>query len=107
MSLQPAYHDSVGVHRVERGERERKANLQEQACLRWFRAHPDAAFSPEEVWQAVLPHAPLTSVRRALTNLTARAALEKLDRTTMGSYGHRTHVWGLARPSPVVQERLF
>lgn len=103
----PAYHVTVPLPRVEREARGRRAAHQDELVLEYFRAHPGEAFSPEQVHAAVLPNAPLTSVRRAITNLTGRALLEKTDDTVLGKYRHRIHTWRLARPCPQHQERLF
>jgi hypothetical protein len=38
---------------------------------------------------------PLTSIRRAVSNLTDNGKLIKLDRMVMGSYGKKVHTWRL------------
>ena len=38
---------------------------------------------------------PLTSIRRAISNLTDNGKLIKLNRMVMGSYGKKVHTWRL------------
>jgi hypothetical protein len=77
---------------------EAKAQHQDEIVLAWFKRNPLALATPEEVWHAVLPQAPLTSVRRALTNLTNRGLLLKTDHTRTSQYGRNAHTWCLHRP---------
>lgn len=74
-----------------------KAAHQDELVLAWFRQHPGILATPEQVWQAVLPMAPLTSVRRAMTNLTNRGLLLKTEHTRESMYGRRAHTWCLNR----------
>lgn len=39
------------------------------------------------------PNTPLTSIRRAITVLTERGKLEKLDEMKEGNFGKRNHKW--------------
>jgi hypothetical protein len=49
----------------------RQRNLsQEDKVLALFMRYPDRDFSPHAVQSYVMPNAPLTSTRRAITNLT-------------------------------------
>jgi len=43
---------------------------------------------------------PLTSIRRAMSNLTDNGELMKLNRMVMGSYGKNVHTWRLIRMAP-------
>ena len=38
---------------------------------------------------------PLTSIRRAISNLTDNGKLMKLERMVMGNYGKKVHTWRL------------
>lgn len=81
---------------------ERKAQRQETAILAWLRERPGLRFTPSEV-HAAFPQWPLTSIRRALTNLadpTGRAFPAPLthwpgDRR-VGPYGAKESCWSLA-----------
>ncbi len=56
-------------------EGEARAVRQEDALLAWFRLHPGRRFAPSEVHELAGLTCPITSVRRALTNLTNRGEL--------------------------------
>jgi predicted transcriptional regulator len=66
---------------------------QESRVLRHFGA--SGAFTASEVWQAVRKHdlEPLTSIRRAMTNLCKRGLLVKTDATRVGIYGKQEHIY--------------
>jgi hypothetical protein len=76
-----------------------KATDQETEVLAYFvrYRHHHAGFTPSEVWRAIYGElTPLTSVRRAISNLTARGALLKTERKRLSGYGRPEHVWTLA-----------
>jgi predicted ArsR family transcriptional regulator len=72
------------------------AGNQEQLVLAYFERNSQMAFSPETIQAAVLPDAPITSVRRAITNLTNSGKLERVGIET-GSYGRPVGTWRLKR----------
>ena len=79
---------------------EAKAQSQEDLILDYFWSQnkwdlPAACITPSEVQKATLPSAPLTSVRRAMCNLTKAGYLEKTDRKFKGPYGRPQHAWRL------------
>lgn len=85
------------------------AKTQEEFVLEFFMARPGMAYSPERVQELVLPHAPLTSVRRALTNLTDAGELVQGELSVPGRYGRPVGTWKLAarRVEPGKQMSLF
>lgn len=66
---------------------------QEQAVLLIFQS--EGKLSPSEVFHRYPTPVPLTSIRRAITNLTKDGLLEKTDKTKPGAYGKAEHVWQL------------
>ena len=70
------------------------AKTQEQKILAYFRLK-QYPMSPDVVQQMVLPKCPITSIRRAMTNLTRDGHLRKSDQRTMGSFGKMVHQWEL------------
>lgn len=72
---------------------------QEDLVLDFFRQHPRDSFIPPEVRDAILPLAPITSVRRAITNLTQDDYLEKTEEQKLGLWGKMNYKWRLARPT--------
>jgi Fe2+ or Zn2+ uptake regulation protein len=77
---------------------ERQARNQRLSILAFFEQHPGSLFAPHQVQQRVLPTAPLTSVRRAMTNLTDEGHLEKTREMEYGTYGKQVHRWRLRSP---------
>jgi len=75
------------------------AETQEAIIYEFFRRHPRQAFSPSRL-ASVLPRAPLTSIRRAVTNLTTAGLLEKTDQRVVGTWGKPELTWRLRRKSP-------
>ena len=49
----------------------------------------------DQIVQRYSKHYPLTSIRRAMSNLTDDGKLIKLDRMVMGNYGKNVHTWRL------------
>jgi len=73
----------------------KKAKSQEDIILAYARKNPGWIFSPSMVQNVVLSNAPLTSIRRAITNLTKRGKLEKTNMQVMGIYGKKEYCWTL------------
>lgn len=73
-----------------------KAKTQEELVLEYFRRYPEDWFSPFDI-QHVYKHRdyPITSIRRAITNLTKKGYLTKLNKFKPGAYNKMNHVWKL------------
>ena len=84
----------------ERAHGERKAVEQEAAVLAFFRSNP-GAWSPSQVHALVFgPRVPLTSTRRAISNLSdpdrwPSPPLTKTDMRIDGPFGRPEHTWRL------------
>ena len=87
-------------------ESERKALRQEDIVFDFFLHYP-GAYTPFDIQSQVLPEAPITSVRRAITNLTIQGKLEKTDDMRAGELGKNNHQWRLAGDKPQKQLGLF
>lgn len=85
---------------------ERKASRQEDVILALFKRGGE--YTPDEVWQNLYAGTmvPITSVRRAITNLTNLGQLEKTDKQRVGMYGKQVYVWRVVR-SAGYQQKLF
>ena len=92
-SDKPSYHNTTGSEGSDLRRYEAAARGQELAVATWMRRVATA--TPSEVRKAVLPRAPITSVRRAMTNLTTRGVLEKLSLQRCGPEGRPEHAWRL------------
>ena len=56
----------------------------------------DVHLSPDMIKTLLVQDYPITSIRRALTNLTDKGLLKKTNEMVMGKYGKKTHTWKLA-----------
>lgn len=76
----------------------RKNNAQERKVLKFFEDNPDSYYAPHQIKEMVLPESLITSVRRAITNLTKRNEfLIKSDQMIDGPNGKPVHTWTLRR----------
>jgi hypothetical protein len=75
---------------------QKRAATQETVLLAWLQAQPGKRFAPSEVHTG-FPHWPLTSCRRALTNLAKRGDLihHEKDRRE-GPFGSPESTWSAA-----------
>ena len=71
---------------------------QEDLVLGIFQKHRVQSLTPEEVNNALEQDGyifPITSIRRAITDLTNRDVLEKTDTMRLGTWNKLTHAWKL------------
>ena len=83
------------------GKSEEKAGTQEEIIYRHFLRYPKMVFGASQL-RAILPASPITSIRRALTNLTAAGKLTKTETMTLGDYGKKEHCWTLTKKSELL-----
>ena len=62
---------------------------------KYFRDNPNAELTPFEIKATLGMRAPITSIRRAITDLTKEGKLEKTSTLKSGSYGKKCHCWKL------------
>ena len=72
-----------------------KAKGQELLILTFFVKHKGELFTPSEVQDRLEEPSILTSIRRAMTNLTKRGFLEKTDIKRQGKFGRPNFCWRL------------
>lgn len=100
--MSAAYHNTTDSRGRQLEEYEAKAITQDQRVLRFFQSNPNATFTPSEVlnyaFSHLLPRPPVTSVRRAMSNLTAPGKLEKTTEQRIGPYGRPEYTWRLHVP---------
>jgi len=94
------YYNTTDLVGDDLAERIANAASQENKVRRFFEAHPEKRFTPFEVKDAVFEGVPITSVRRAITNLTDEGVLEKLDNKRDGEFGEPNHLWQLNLEQP-------
>ena len=74
------------------------AASQERQILLYAISNPGLRFSPERIWQLMFGGSgvPLTSVRRAITNLASYGHLYKTGHKEPGLLGRAVHTWKAA-----------
>ena len=76
------------------------ADNQSVMILGIFKMFSDENMSPDDVEdyirQVYKRDDPITSIRRAITDLTNEGVLEKTDIKKLGKWGKRVHTWKLA-----------
>jgi hypothetical protein len=77
------------------------ARTQEERIQWFFENAAEFLYTPSQILDYVFPgeRVPLTSVRRAMTNLTARGVLLKTDRKRPGAFGRTEYCWRRLLPS--------
>ena len=82
---------------------EHRASSQEQNILNWFK-HYQRPHRPSQIQKLLFyGRVPITSVRRAMSNLTEQGELGKSTEQVKGPYGRPEYKWKL----PGGQQRLF
>lgn len=100
-----AYHNTTNLTGAELWESEYKALKQDEAILKVIKSSPSLLNTPERVLRHLRilepltsfkwHNTPLTSARRAFSNLQRKGLIEKTDEMVEGNYGKPVHVWRL------------
>jgi hypothetical protein len=92
------YHNTVGHQGQALKDHEARAYTQDQQIADFFTCHPGELYTPWEIQALVfgIPRPPITSVRRAMSNLTRDGILTKTtEKKVVGVYGHTSYAWTL------------
>jgi hypothetical protein len=90
------YYNTTGLTGDQLKQKQKKNKTQNESVLEFFQMHPDWKISPEPVHKCVFATTvPLTSIRRAITDLTDDGYLEKTHVKVKGQYGVPIHCWRL------------
>ena len=81
-----------------------KAMTQEELIFALFVSY--RILTPSQI-HSIFSRWPLTSIRRAITDLTSAGKLVKTDRMLPGEYGKPEHVWAVAGEPVAVQMDLI
>jgi len=87
------YYNTTHVEGDQLAEYVAQAADQEARVFEFFFHNPDTLFTPEHIQRYVMPEAPLTSARRAITNLTSRGLIVKSEKQGIGQFGRPVHYW--------------
>ena len=87
----------------------KQTEKQEDIILKFFQDRPKREMGPSSILIEVgLKNVPITSIRRAITNLTTAGFLVKTENTVIGAYGKAEHLWKFKGPKPEkFRETLF
>lgn len=88
-----SYHNTNNLVGAALEEAEAQCKGQEAAILKFFRSRPGMYLTPEDASAALSARTPLTSVRRAISNLTEKGLLRKTTAMRRGKYGKPIHHW--------------
>jgi hypothetical protein len=101
MQTEISFHNSLQFSGPELETTEVKTYTQDQLVLHFFQQHPDQDFTPAEVYAAMKATGtineltPITSIRRAMCNLTTACYLFKTQNKRAGIYGMVNFTWKL------------
>lgn len=89
------YFNTTNLKDRELKEVSKKASYQETIVLEFFKKHKGMQFGPTGIWMSCFnpEETPLTSVRRAITNLTNKGKLTKTENKLIGIYGRKEYLW--------------
>jgi len=89
-----SYYNTNELKGFDLKEARRKASTQEDRILTFFEKNKGNRYSPEDIQTyCQMANRPLTSVRRAVTNLTKDGYLRKTKTMKPGMYGKQVHTW--------------
>lgn len=91
----PTHFDTTRDQEFDLEQYRETCGRQQRLVLDWFQAHDLALATPFEIRDRVLPNSPVTSVRRAMTNLTTAGLLVKTEHKKAERYGRRNYLWRL------------
>lgn len=89
------FHNTINLVPSETIVREKKAINQNEKILQFFKEHMFSDFTPSEVWLKFGQQQPLTSIRRAITDLTKAGELVKTENKRKGFYNEINSTWKL------------
>ena len=73
-----------------------KSKSQTDLIYEYFLNNPEQELTPFEIKTKIRMRAPITSIRRAITDLTNQGKLVKTSTLKTGNYGKKCHCWRIA-----------
>lgn len=98
--METKVYNTTDESRAECMKRLNKNDRQAQAILHFFQSHPGARMTPFEVLNFTGINAPITSIRRSISDLTKKGLLIKTSLKKMGELGANNCTWELAVDLP-------
>lgn len=93
------FHNTTCLEGSALRRREIRAGSQNERILEWFRMNPNKLYTPFDIHNIYYSNgcsAPITSIRRAMTDLTKLGYLVKTEEKRPGEYGELNYCWKLA-----------
>ena len=91
------FYNTIQLDIFDHRQRIFKAESQTGKVLEFFKAHPEKEFTPFEVLEGMGINAPITSIRRAITDLTDASYLYTTKIKREGRYGTLNLTWRLRK----------
>lgn len=92
--MQTSFYNTIEASGQQLIDFEQKAQTQEELILSCFKQYNKIDLIPDEVQDLCwLSETPITSIRRAITNLTKQGKLIKTTNQRKGRYGKMTYAW--------------
>ena len=101
-----AFYETIDQPGSALKESNKKTRKQEELILDLF-VKRNRPLSPSMVLNELNLNCPITSIRRAITNLTDAGKIIKTDQYVKGNYGKLEHLWELATEPIEKQQCLF
>ena len=92
-ALRDTFYNTTHETGEELNQHRERAISQEEAIAMLLRSMPDQLVSPWQMQGMLEGDAPITSIRRAMTNLTKRGVLIKTDHKRRGRHGRPEYMW--------------
>ena len=90
------FYNTIEENPNQLAQSQSKAKTQEAKIINCFMQY-ETPLSPSMVLSISGLNCPITSIRRAMTNLSDDGKLEKTKDFVMGSYGKKEHLWCLPK----------
>ncbi len=95
--MEPFY-NTINIKGVDIAEAVKVAMSQDDKILFFLKRNPDKLFTPFDIHDTLFDSkTPITSIRRAMTNLTKSGKIEKVDKQEMEKFGKPNYQWRLAK----------
>lgn len=101
-----SFYNTISEKGQQLKESHRKARSQEEIIYSYFLTY-GKPLSPSQVLDKLNLNCPITSVRRAMTNLTLENKIIKTDDKVKGVYGKSEHLWRLKTTEDVNDPNQF
>ena len=94
------FHNTINESGGRLTELKRIAATQQEKILQYFFFNSIYCFTPFEIQEVLLPNTPITSIRRAITNLTTQGHLIKEKEQKVEKYGVKNNYWAFNVKGP-------